>query len=305
MWKDLIHLKLEIKKNIILTYQLEQAQIDLLRNTLQLLKFPSVIVFAKDLNSIFTVSHFMAFLSFASQDEAQEQVFFTELQKQAQKSLPEQPDKRKIPLTFILNCKTISDKRPYIFVNRDIFADKEKLRLTLLQEIKAVEVNKPSEPVSRRLVRILWMYHDLLYDGCLTHNSNLSNRRFYQDMAIIKTLVPDVTYDKNQEKYTAKHLPDKEEIRTAMLASKIPARLKRVLLIYQQLLYEGWITKEVADSICDPVSLRMFQRDLAVIDVIEEVDFDMEQRKYILAARCGEERSSARIRRRNEYKRVW
>ncbi len=299
-------MKFETKKNIILTYQLEQAQIDLLQNTLQLLKFPSIIASAKDLESIFTVSHFIAFFNFDSLDEVKEQAFFNELQKQAQKSLPEQPDKRKIPLTYILNCKTISEKRPHIFVNRDIFADKEKLRLTLLQEIKAMESTKPSEPISDRLKRILRMFNNVMYYSCLTHDGNRSKRRFYQDMAIIKILVPDITYDKNQGKYIAQYLPDKEEARAAMLASTIPTRMKRVLLIYQQLLYEGWITKEVADSICDPVSLRMFQRDLAVIDEFaERIDYDMEQRKYILRARCGEERSSAQIRRRNEYKRVW
>lgn len=305
MCKELIFLKSEPKKNVILTYQLQQTQIDLLRNTLQSLKFPSVIASAKDLNSIFTVSHFIAFFNFDSLDEAQEQAFFTELHKKAQKSLSEQLGKRKVPLIYILNCKTISDKRPHLFVNRDIFADKEKLRLALLQEIKAMEGTKPSEPVSERLKRILRMYRNVMYNSCLIHDSNLSKRRFYQDVAIIKILVPDITYDKNQGKYIAKYLPDKEEVRAAMLASNIPIRLKRVLLIYQQLLYEGWITKEVADSICNPVSLRMFQRDLAVIDAFaEHIDYDMDQRKYILTARRGQERYPVRIRCRNEYRRV-
>lgn len=306
----MLFLENEKSKNIILTYQLEKSEIEVLQHTLQTLGFCGTLASVKEPGRLFSIPHLMAFLNFASLDEGREQAFLTKLQTKAQKSLPEQSGKRKMPLTYILNCKTLSGKIPHIFVNRDIFADKEKLRLTLLQEIKAVEINKPNQLVSERLTRILWMYRDLLYDGYLKHDSNLSNRRFYQDVGIIKKLIPDIKYDRIQGKYITHylipHLPDKEETSKSLIATHMPVRMKRVLLIYQQLLYDGWITKEVADALCTPVSLRMFQRDLAVIEsrVARSIVYDMDQQKYILAT-CAQGQSPTRIRHRNEYKRVW
>lgn len=302
-------MKPETEKKVILTYHLEEAQTALLQKTLQSLKSPAVIASAEDIESVFAFTPFMAFINFTSLGEAEEQAFFAAWQKQAQKSLLQQLGKRKMPLTYILNCKTVSDKVPHLFVNRDIFADQDKLRLTLLQEIKAVEVNKPSEPYSDRLKRILRMYCKLLYEGCLKHDSVLSKRRFYQDMSIIKLLIPDVKYDRIQDKYITQYLapnfPAEEEIRKALLASKLPVRLKRVLLICQQLLCDGWVTKEVTDTLGMPVSLRMFQRDLTVIDkFVTGIAYDMDQRKYVLAARISQERSSSRVRRRNDDWRV-
>ena len=277
---------------------------------MQDLRYPSVIASVKDIKSIFTVAHFLAFFNFEYLDEEQEQVFFAEFQKQAHKSVSAQLGKRKIPLTYIFNCKTLSGKIPHLFVNKDIFADREKLRLTFLQEIKAIEVNKPSEPVSKRLTRILWMCCDLLREGCLPRDNCISRRRFYQDVGIIKNLIPDVKYDRTQDKYITQylvsHLPDKEETRNSLNAADIPVRMKRVLLIYQQLLYDGWITRDVADALCTPVSLRMFQRDIAVIEshVSQRIIYDMEQQKYVLTPPGQEPSSPAKIRIRNEYRRA-
>jgi hypothetical protein len=167
-----------------LTYQLEKSQIEILQHILQTLGFCGTLASVKELGRLFSIPHLMAFLNFASLDEGQERAFLTKLQTKAQKSLSEKSGKRKMPLTYILNCKTLSDKRPYIFVNKDIFADREKLRLTLLQKIKRWEDRKPAEPFSDRLKRILCNYHDLLCFGYITKDSSKSNRCFHQDMAM-------------------------------------------------------------------------------------------------------------------------
>lgn len=291
----------EKNKNIILTYQLEQAQLDILYQLLKGLNFCGKLAVVKDLDQVFFVPHLMAFLNFASLDEEQEQAFFAKLKTKVQKRLSEPHSKRKMPLTYILHCKTVTEKRANLFLSEDNFADKERLRLILLQKVKEMEGKKPKEPVSDRLIRLLEMYHTIRYYGSLTPRYEISSRRFYQDMAIIKMLVPDIRYDKEQKKYTATYLPDKEESRKVVAEANIPARIKRVLLIYQQLLYEGWITKEVAGQICGQVSLRMFQRDLVVIDELyngcHRVVYDMEQQKYIL--NDGKTEVSGRIRKRN------
>ena len=287
-----------------MTYQLEQEQLDTLCHILKAMKFQCKLGSIKEPESVLRIPHRMAFLNFALLDEAQEQAFLTKLQMQAEKRLPERPSKRKMPLTCVLHCKTITAKTPNIFVNKDIFGDNEMLRLILLQNIKDKEGKKLKEPVSDRLIRLLEMYHNVFYYFSLTPRSDISSRRFYQDMAIIKMLVPDVQYDKRQGKYIRACLPEKEESRQVVAAANIPPRIKRVLLTYQQLLYEGWITKEMAEHICGRVSLRMFQRDLVVIDELYNgchgrVVYDMEQQKYILEN--GRINVSNRIRKRNRH----
>lgn len=290
----------EKNKNIILTYQLEQAQLDVLYHMLKALNFHGTLASIKEPERVLAIPHLMAFLNFASLDEAQEQAFLTKLQMQAEKRLSEQPGKRKMPLTYILHCKTVTAKIPNIFVNKDVFGDNEKLRLMLLQNIKEKEGKKEKEPISDRLIRLLQMYNNILYYGSLMPCYDISSRRFYQDMAIIKMLVPDIQYDKRQKQYTATYLPDKEEIRRVVAGANIPSRIKRVLLIYQQLLYEGWITKEVADTLDKPISLRMFQRDLKAIDFhAEKIYYDMEQHKHVLAARIKQDRYSSRFKHRS------
>ena len=289
----------EKDKNIILTYQLEQAQLDVLCHILEALNFHGTLTSVNEPECVLTIPHRMAFLNFASLDEARAQTFFSTLQMQAQKRLFEQPGKSKLPFTYVLHCKTVATKIPNIFVNKDVFGDNEKLRLMLLQKIKEKEGKKENEPISDRLIRLLQMYNNILYYCSLVPRGDISSRRFYQDMAIIKMLVPDIQYDKRQKKYTATYLPDKEETRKVVIGANISARIKRVLLIYQQLLYEGWITKEVADTLDKPISLRMFQRDLKAIDFhAEKICYDMEQQKYVLAARIKQDRYSSRFRNR-------
>ena len=287
-----------------MTYQLVQEQLDTVCHILKAMNFQGTLASIKEPELVFAIPHLMAFLNFASLDEAQEQAVLNKLQMQAEKRLPERPDKRKMPLTYILHCKTITAKIPNVFINKDIFGDNEMLRLILLQNIKEKEDKKLKEPVSDRLIRLLEMYHNIVYYFSLTPRSDISSRRFYQDMAIIKMLVPDVQYDKRQGKYIRACLPEKEESRQVVAAANIPPRIKRVLLTYQQLLYEGWITKEVVEQICGRVSLRMFQRDLVVIDELYNglhgrVVYDMEQQKYILEN--GRINVSSRIRKRNRH----
>lgn len=125
----------------------------------------------------------------------------------------------------------------------------------------------------------------------------------------MRKLLPDVMYDRKQRKYItqyiAPHYPSEEETRAAVSAAKFPARSKRILLICHHLLYNGWITKEIADAFDKPVSLRMFQRDLVVIDkFVTKIVYDMDQRKYVLPV-CLGEKSPKRIKERNDYRWWW
>lgn len=284
-------------KNIILTYQLEKNQLKALQESLPKRTIPVTIAEARTIQSIFRVTPFLALLNFANVPEETQQAFLTQC-------LECRKAKKKMPSTYIFHCQVKFEKMAKLFVNRDLFTDRQQLKLILLQECKGLEGKRKERRTSLRVERVLYLYHTLMKDDKLPQCGTLGKRSFYKDLEIIKLLIPDVTYDKAKKIYVAHHVPDKEAARKKLLAATVPTRIKRVLLFYQQLLYDGWISKEEADKICDPVSLRTFQRDLALIDQSDDyVYYDMDQRKYILAQRRNEEPRVGRVKWRNLYNR--
>jgi len=205
----------------ILTYQLEDWQLGLLKEILSANSNKHLVIFnTLCFMDILAIPHFMAFINFANVSDSERELFFDYWQEA---SAPEDEidDEEiavtvadlKTPLTYIFNCQGAPlESGNYLFINRDIFSDKEKLRLTVLQEIKNVEGKGKLEGGGNpRIERVLRIYKHLVdYHSFSKQNydklcewmlgKTLTERMFYRDMRIIQE-VESVQYNKLTKQY--------------------------------------------------------------------------------------------------------
>jgi hypothetical protein len=289
--------------NTILTYQLEEWQLNCLCESIKVkqIKDRALKVFiADDFIDIYATPYFLAFLNFRSASEVDMQGFFEywreclqplspELARELEKEI-DLADLKMSP-TYVFNCQGLNvEKKPYLFVDSDIFSNHDKLRLALLQEIKNVEGegHKACEN-SIRLRRVLKIYQWLAYRKEATvkelHGVDepVSLRMLQHDLAIIRGVDHNVRYDPARKKYVFDRTSGDIEV-DFIQGHKEVSRLERILLIYRQLIYQGWITKEAVDEMGKPVSLRMFQRDMRIIreEIDSAVKYDKAGKRFIM-----------------------
>lgn len=215
------------RKERILTYGLEDWQLDLLSEVVKVEKIKDrelEIFVSEEFTDIFAIAHFMAFLNFAAVQEKDQQMFLSYWLECTDTDRSEIPDEflddlnTRMPLTYILNCGLNEIiKMPYLFFDNKIFENKSKLRLSALQEIKNLEGKgrMANENHSQKLERILLMYQFLVYKGWLTRekadqlfidkyrlrDDPLSLRMFQRDMQIIRNIDGNVRYDQDSKMY--------------------------------------------------------------------------------------------------------
>lgn len=300
-------LKQQHHETLILAYALRPRQTELLKRTLQSLKYTGDSVCIHNLENIFNENYAIAFLNFEALSAEAASLFLRQIAEQNQNMCNTSRDLSSRLTTYIFNSTIVGAKQPYVFVNKDVFSNPEQLRLILLQAIKKGKPSKPTEPYSAKLERLLEMYRDLIFAGCVKNSLKQRRRSFYQEMNVIKTIIPDVQYDRNRGKYITQYrwpnCPDAAESSKALGMLQLPTRTKRILLIGIKLLAEWEISKETVDALPVPnVSLRMLQRDIQVIDAfMARIVYDIERKKYVLA-RTLEQRASYRLfRDRNRW----
>lgn len=302
--KRVVILKKQHHETIILTYDLTQQQMELLKSTLQSLKHTGESVCIHNLDNIFNENYAIAFLNFEAQAAEAAGLFFHRIAEKNQGACNTCLDQTRRSVTYVFNSTIMGDKQPYVFVNKEIFSNPEQLRLILLQAIKQGKPSKPTEPYSAKLERLLELYHELTFYGCVKNQREQRRRSFYQEMNVIKKIIPDVQYDRNRGEYITQYkwpnCPDTAESSKTLEMLKLPARTKRILLICIRLLTEWEISKETVDALSVPnISLRMLQRDMQVIDAfLARIVYDIEQKKYVLACTLKQDASYRLFRER-------
>jgi len=292
-------------KDTILTYKLEEWQLNLLCESIKAKQINGrtlKIFVTDDFTDIYVIPHFIAFLNFRSVRGEEKQGFFDFWHECLRPPSPEEKlllgDEKlrmdlTMPPTYILNCHFPNiDKMPYLYVNSDIFADKNTLRLALLQEIKNLESKGKASQNSIRLRRVLKTYILLIYRGWITkkeldkREDPISIRMFQKDMKIIKEIDPNVEYESAKRRYVLRITQEAKEVDSKLEPPrKFSMRLQRVLWMYRQLTYKGWIDKEVMDRWAGPLSLRTFQRDMRIIRELDHnVEYDSANNRYVLCS---------------------
>lgn len=230
-------------KDTILTYNLEEWQLDLLKEVVKVKKIKGSqlkLFLAKDMIDYTDTSHFIAFLNFTNTSDEDKQRFFDSCIKSVTeiKSIDEDDNKEqelikksnnsRMKPTYILNFSNDKlSKIPYLYINSKIFEDKEKLRLTILHEIKEIEKVKSGENEfdygwlsdkgkSMKQRRLLLIYRHLLFKGwinkeqvdklCRTHRLDLiSSRSFLRDLETIRSIGEVIGWNKDKNRYEYGH----------------------------------------------------------------------------------------------------
>jgi len=117
-------------------------------------------------------------------------------------------------INYLFNCGiSITSKIQGVNINKDIFSNKERLRLTILSEIKNNEGLGRASESSIRIWRVLLMYKCLLREGSLTkrrideicYPDVVSKRMFYKDIRLISDIEDGkVVFDRNRKAYVLK-----------------------------------------------------------------------------------------------------
>jgi hypothetical protein len=215
--------------NTILAFKLQDWQIEMLKKVIIIkeIKGRKLNIYETDIfTDLLAVPYFMAFINFEGISENERQTyrqyweecreplkddFIKEFSKD---SINSKKKTLKMPLACILNFREPDiEEGDYLYINQDIFSDKEKLRLTILQEIKNIEGKGRAVNTSDRSRRILFMYHQLVYKGWITRDEldkkwvdvdgerQISNRTFSRDVATIKEFDRNVRYNKVSKRY--------------------------------------------------------------------------------------------------------
>lgn len=238
---------------------------------------------------LYVIPHFLAFVNFADVDPETQSEYEAFLKECTE---PFEFDGQKIsgvPLTYIFNSDLQQEKIPKVMVNRQIFSETEKLRLTLLQEIKNVEGKGKACENSMRIERVLDIYERLLCNGAAAKGDVLSNRErhmFKRDIQSIQTFDPAVRYDAGQKEYIL--LREEEGYFGEAAKPQGNLRLNRLLWMYRYLLTTGEISKAAVDKLLGQcLSTRTFFRDIQVIRYTEYgrfIWYDWSKKKYVLPA---------------------
>ena len=212
----------------ILIFGLSEAETEILKKCLNNIQVHDKLVHKKTriklfeadvVSDIYAIPHFMAFINSACLDDEELETLLQFYMEWIEPLPPElaqlegmSEDNIKIPTTFILNCGDVPEYSiPGIYFNKDIFNNQEKLRLTILSEVKNIEgKGRKACESSIRLRRVLLMYKCLLQRGVLTKQKAdemfypdiVSKRMFYRDIQIINEIENNkVIYDRNLKGY--------------------------------------------------------------------------------------------------------
>lgn len=214
----------------ILAFRLENWQLEMLKEVIKVkdIKGRLFNIYITDVfTDLFAIPYFIAFINFESVAETDKQSFWaywrecreplsddvlTELNTNSKHPVEKYT---KMPLTYVLNCdETDILGGNYLFLNRDIFSNKERLRLMIMQEIKNIEGKgrQANDKASEKLRRVLYMYNKLVYEGWINKDKvdkwldfkghkQISQRTFMRDMEIIKDFDRNVEYNTDTKRY--------------------------------------------------------------------------------------------------------
>lgn len=209
-------------KNTILAYRLDDCQISLLREVIKQKRINGrelVVYDTDEFTDLYAIPHFMAFVNLAGEVEEDCRDYWAYWEEcresgDVPEELREELDGIRMPLTYVFNCSiTGISEGNYLFINRDIFADRERLRLMVLQEIKNVEgKGRLIGDGNPRIDRVLYIYKQLVYHGSFSKSGYdklctwlfgepKSKRMFLRDMQIIQRVDGNVKYNKSTQKY--------------------------------------------------------------------------------------------------------
>lgn len=276
-------------RNTILAYGLPEWQLAMLAEISdRISKGRLKLCVSNCFTDLYAVPHFLAFLNFAGV-QPEEQAAYREFLKEAAE-LFELDGERigGLPPTYIFNCDLRQGKIANVMVNSCIFAEPEKLRLTLLQEIKNIEGRGQACENSMRLERVLDIYGQLFYCGAVAKGDVLAEGGTYmfkRDIQSIQAFDSAVRYDAKQKKYVLSEAArDSGDAAGQLLQGA--SRLTRLLWLYRHLLTKGSFSKEAADRLLgQQLSMRTFLRDVKVIRYTQYgrcLEYDRVKKKYVL-----------------------
>ncbi|MGI6450478.1 MAG: hypothetical protein ACOX3R_09325 [Desulfitobacteriia bacterium] len=211
----------------ILAFGLNDLQMDILDETIKTLKtFDKVfsndkkirIYETDEVTDIYAIPYFMAFINgeYISTKDLEGLIGFW---RECAEPLPEDLinngyQDSSSPLVYLYNCQPhINERIPGLHLDKEFFTDREKLRLTILSELKNNEGKGTAGESSIRITRVLRMYKCLLDEGRLTkqmadklsYPEVVSQRMFYKDLALINDIEGGrIAFDRKIKAYVLK-----------------------------------------------------------------------------------------------------